>query len=655
MAMLSTMLLLPRILLLLLVATGVWCGCPENCRCSEEDLVVDCSNLDLTEIPDLQLNITSLDLSHNNIEQIGNSLRMKIYTFIAVVMVTNHEYCDETHKHLADLLPSSLTKLDLSFNRISSVDDSAFSSLTSLADLFVLNNRLTELEGILKQLPNLVLLDASHNQISSVPESAFAASIHLAQLKLTNNSLDWFVFQSINQIPSLLKTLDLTENPLQYIPYMSMSNLFGLEFIKMTRCQISTMDSNAFLGLNGLLQLDISGNHITNIKREMFQTLESLAEIDVSDNPLSCDCDTKKFQDLISTKEDFRLTNPAVCFYDNDEIDIEDGDLDFLCSGEGPVPPFLGCFNLSISLSYERLSEAEVSISWKLSNQELESSFKLSHREFGNGESDNERLSSNISSIKLKLKSTGSYVICLRHNECGIEECIDILQTDSALSKDTYIMIAGSCGVALLLIVIILIAVIIARKKPKKEKQKNDVNHNVASQSRVSTVSETTLPYNPYEAIPVERMTFNNHGYLVSDSEDEYRPSYQTRSPAIRITTDSGLSLTDEYLTPVTKTPKQSSGFFSQQSSCPNLTEVDSQKEYHQYEEPKDFTSPSFRPSSSDSRVRVFNRQIRTLGPSDGRAALNFSEIQTWGQNGLFKAHSTEMLRTQQRPLPRTP
>jgi hypothetical protein len=47
-------------------------GCPALCKCNDGGLNVDCSHLNLTEIPAIiDANITRLDLSHNALDSIG--------------------------------------------------------------------------------------------------------------------------------------------------------------------------------------------------------------------------------------------------------------------------------------------------------------------------------------------------------------------------------------------------------------------------------------------------------------------------------------------------------------------------------------------------------------------------------------------------------
>lgn len=50
---------------LLIFVSKTLCACPEICTCTEDDLNVVCSNLNLTVLPYLDHNITSLNISHN--------------------------------------------------------------------------------------------------------------------------------------------------------------------------------------------------------------------------------------------------------------------------------------------------------------------------------------------------------------------------------------------------------------------------------------------------------------------------------------------------------------------------------------------------------------------------------------------------------------
>ncbi|KAK2887386.1 hypothetical protein Q8A67_015614 [Cirrhinus molitorella] len=83
-----------------------------------------------------------------------------------------------------------LTKLSLSHNKISKLDNEALKGLTRVKEFKIDRNELTEIPaGLLDPLERIEHLDFSDNNISRVDPSAFSHLSHLKILKLKNNRL----------------------------------------------------------------------------------------------------------------------------------------------------------------------------------------------------------------------------------------------------------------------------------------------------------------------------------------------------------------------------------------------------------------------------------------------------------------------------------
>ncbi|XP_070622165.1 toll-like receptor 2 [Erythrolamprus reginae] len=126
-------------------------------------------------------------------------------------------------------LPSTLEKLDLSYNKIEQIDSAAFSSLTRLKEL-----------------------DLGYNHIFSIANDSFASNLLLEKLSLFNNSL--------GEIPSLAL------RPLKQLTALSISNnLYPL----------SRLDG-VFSSLKSLEEFSLGGPLISTVGREDFVPLKDV-------------------------------------------------------------------------------------------------------------------------------------------------------------------------------------------------------------------------------------------------------------------------------------------------------------------------------------------------------------------------------------------
>uniref|UniRef100_A0A914CNL9 Protein slit n=1 Tax=Acrobeloides nanus TaxID=290746 RepID=A0A914CNL9_9BILA len=136
--------------------------CPSACFCHQT--VVDCSGRGLTEIPhDVPFFTTELRLNNNRIEAV------KIQPSL-------------------DRL-QNLEKLDLSNNKISSIEDNALANLKALKELHLSSNRLRHFSSASMghAAKNLQVLTLSNNQLRCITEQALANLDNLHSLYLSNN------------------------------------------------------------------------------------------------------------------------------------------------------------------------------------------------------------------------------------------------------------------------------------------------------------------------------------------------------------------------------------------------------------------------------------------------------------------------------------
>ncbi len=112
----------------------------------------------------------------------------------------------------------SLEKIELNSNVIMDIDDSAFSGVPTVTEIWLQSNQLTVIrEMMFSGLPNLATLWLSDNQIHTVEPASFRDNVALTLLHLAGNSLQNLsrcMFDLENH-PTNLNTFYMHQNPLQ--------------------------------------------------------------------------------------------------------------------------------------------------------------------------------------------------------------------------------------------------------------------------------------------------------------------------------------------------------------------------------------------------------------------------------------------------------
>ncbi len=170
--------------------------------------------------------------------------------------------------------------LDLSHNRIIGLEANVFGSMKQLKHLYIRYNELHVLAADdLSGLPDLALLDFTGNKFSSVPKQALTRVQHIARLLLRDNNIrdiEAFAFSGMT-----LKDLDLGQNG----PFF---NLNPKAF-----CGLEPSVSHSGEGIvewRGITSIYLDNNRLRHINSCSFQRLWTLNLIDISGNPLLCDC-----------------------------------------------------------------------------------------------------------------------------------------------------------------------------------------------------------------------------------------------------------------------------------------------------------------------------------------------------------------------------
>ena len=225
--------------------------CPDNCKCDLVKKVVDCRNAGLTRIPwnlPDPANLRQIDLSGNDI----------------------HEVLLETVSY------QNLELLDLSHNRIVSIDDGVMETLPHLESLYLQNNDLSELSPrTLSGLKALSVLDLSHNRIQVVKDKVFSDLEYLQELNLAGNGVQQIRDDSFLGLKNL-RTLNLGDNRLANIPVQALKKPTQIAKLYLNENQFQNVPMHAFRLLEGLRELYLQDNHIAEISENTFYDHEKL-------------------------------------------------------------------------------------------------------------------------------------------------------------------------------------------------------------------------------------------------------------------------------------------------------------------------------------------------------------------------------------------
>lgn len=190
----------------------------------------------------------------------------------------------------------NLHHLELDNNQIKEVLPGCFQNLPKLGYLGLGNNNIEVLEEEVFNLLNVTALKLSNNQINYIYPRAFDNMTQLQQLDLSSNKLqrlnsEWF--KNCRDLTSL----NLEDNLIVSIPAKAFGNLIGkrntlqmeiLLDINLNRNKISSIDRQAFHGLDGLGSLILDSNEIHHLDVDLFRHFKYFMSFSIESNKLDC-------------------------------------------------------------------------------------------------------------------------------------------------------------------------------------------------------------------------------------------------------------------------------------------------------------------------------------------------------------------------------
>ena len=310
-----------------LVVPTVDVPCPQkgielNCRCKDpfdnNILHVECSNANIKDIPSwLPSNTNVLDFDGCDIRSLSNESFQNLPNLTSVTIRNQQKGLAVNDGFVFQGL-RRLNEVYLKNNRMSVLPAGLFANLPTLIRVSVCSNPLQILlDDLFQNSTNVASLDISYTQLNKniiikIGQGHFGTSI--TELFMSGTPIQILSNEIFKGLPNLsgnlatvsceiesigediLKGTDvlvvyLNKNPIQKIN----ENAFRYSKVKQFHCEGCQLTSdvafNGFLKKMDLNRINLKNNSLTNISQNAFEGLKNLDHLDLSLNPLICDCD----------------------------------------------------------------------------------------------------------------------------------------------------------------------------------------------------------------------------------------------------------------------------------------------------------------------------------------------------------------------------
>lgn len=168
---------------------------------------------------------------------------------------------------------------------LQTLPEDLFSGASNIQNIFLESNHITTLpDRIFADLTKLKTINLSNNLITSLSEETFRYTASLEVIRLTRNRIKTIPSRTFYSL-SLLKELYLDENKIEDVANTAMSGLDNVNFITMKNNSLALSNSSPFQGLKHLHTLDLSYNRIESIIEDF--TLENLKILNLNHNNVS--------------------------------------------------------------------------------------------------------------------------------------------------------------------------------------------------------------------------------------------------------------------------------------------------------------------------------------------------------------------------------
>lgn len=162
---------------------------------------------------------------------------------------------------------------------------------------------------LLMGITNIQKLYLRKCKLEFVDDRAFRGVTNMDELDLSDNQLS--TVPSLIYIP-YLKSINLAHNPVHQISSYSFQSTPGIRYIDLSNCQIHTIYSEAFYGIDKIDTLKLNGNKLSSLKPRTVDKLSYIRNLDIHDNPWLCDCKLREVKQFID-KFNIQFSFDPVC------------------------------------------------------------------------------------------------------------------------------------------------------------------------------------------------------------------------------------------------------------------------------------------------------------------------------------------------------
>jgi len=254
--------------------------CPYKCICDDENLETSCIETSLEVMPmTLNPSMKTLILKHNNFHSVDASFNF--YQELELVDLSSNHLVSIPDRAFSN--QRNLVELRMNDNKISKLSENTFSGLVKLEVINLAENIIDRLPNkVFKSLKSLRELNLRGNTISEIQKRAFAGLGKLSLLDLSNNNLESIPTEALLHMTNLAE-LNLAKNNIQFIEAKSLFNS-KLSFLDLSGNKIEGIDQNAFSLVKSIKQLNIQDNKLSEVPSKIFQSFDKLEILNIGQN-----------------------------------------------------------------------------------------------------------------------------------------------------------------------------------------------------------------------------------------------------------------------------------------------------------------------------------------------------------------------------------
>ncbi|CAF1242958.1 unnamed protein product [Rotaria sordida] len=487
-----------------------------------ETLSLSHNHINQYELNLVNKNLRYLDLSYNGLMK----LSLTNMTNLQILNVQNNLL---TSEQINGSIPNQLKELILDFNSIRIFNKNLITEKNSLETLslqsndFLLNNSNT-----FRHLHKLKRLNLARNNIKTIPKGLFKFTYSLEHLNMDRNPLFPLSIDTFSGIESSLRNISFQSCSLTSNSLPAFSRLINLERLKLQSNLLTEIKpDNFFSSMSQLIGIDLQRNQLITIPSEFpstlrelelghnrltilpfnnqtFKKLSQLITLDLSSNPLQCDCHIKSLYHWLLTHYQSELVPYVqwICAQPKELSGKQLGSLlehEFQCENISikttTTTTTITSDYLELTTEYDKISsfnawlkDSETAIlEWSYISSPLklivyENNYKLPILYLNSSE--------NYFLLE-KLKSSTNYTLCLQINEqysCRNlvtpnkqeikfeQKVLSLSSSSSSSSKSNektllndiqYLIMGIACGIVFVLLILLFVVIFIIKQRHK--------------------------------------------------------------------------------------------------------------------------------------------------------------------------------------------